>query len=101
MVKGQLWQCGQREPLRLCSIILASDGYRLFNYSEISHCNSSTSWVSINFGVSTNLMYLTHPQTRFLFQLTYSALLGCLIHIHETTGECPASFVWVCTTFYQ
>ena len=101
MVECQMWQFRQWPPFCFGSIILASDSNRLIDDSQICHCDCSPSWVTVNFGVRTYLIYFANLQSRFFFQFTYGTLLCSLIHIHKTARECPAALEGFAATFNQ
>ena len=87
-----MWQVRQWPPFCFGSIILASDKDWFINDSEVSNGDSSSSWVTVNLGIGSNLLDIRHSKPSFFFQLPDGALFRRLIHIHEAAGESPASF---------
>ena len=91
MVKCEMWQIRQWPPLCLGSIILASDSNRGIDDGQISNSDGSSSWITVNLGVCSNLMNIRQSKTRLFLQFPDSALFRSLIHVHETTGKCPCT----------
>ena len=85
----------QWPPFCFGCIILTSDGNRFINNGEVSDRNSPSSWVTINLGIGSYLLNLRQSKSSLFLQFPDGSLFRCLVHIHKTARECPASLEWL------
>ena len=100
MIERQRRNAVNLEPLRL-GCIVRSLHLRLLNQCQMSDGYGPASRVTIHVRERTELLNLHTFESGLFLQLPPGAGLGILIHLHESTWECPAAFERILPSFYQ
>lgn len=102
MVESHWRQLAERPPTHLGGII-ASNCCACINSHSISCRHSTAARVTARSTVNAYQpqVAFVHSDSGLFLEFAHSAMLYGLIHLHESTRQCPAAFEWFATTAHQ
>jgi hypothetical protein len=99
-------ECQWREsidgpPFGLGSIVEASNWKCLRYVSNVSHSNGTTTWITVDCRIGSNLFNLPYLKSCLFFEFASGTLFSGLVHVHKATRECPTAFEGFTTSLNQ